>query len=116
MNTILGESDLYIRYKGAFAENYVLNELKTLGKVPFFWRSGNTAEVDFIYDEKGEIIPVEVKAADNTQAKSYKQFCKKYHPKKGLKLSKKNIAENLCESTITYNIPLYLEWNIDSFI
>lgn len=116
VNTILEESDLYIRYKGAFAENYVLNELKLLGKEPFFWRSGNTAEVDFIYEENGEIVPVEVKAADNTQAKSYKQFCKKYRPKKGIKLSGKNIAENLYESTTTYNIPLYLEWNIDNYI
>ena len=116
VNTILDESDLYVRYKGAFAENYVLNELKSLGKKPFFWRSGNTAEVDFLYEEEGELIPVEVKAADNTQAKSYKQFCKKYSPKKGLKLSRKNIAENLCESTTTYNIPLYLEWNIDEYV
>ncbi len=116
VNTILEESDLYIRYKGAFAENYVLNELKSLGKAPFFWRSGNTAEVDFIYEDEGDIVPVEVKAADNTQAKSYKQFCKKYNSKKGLKLSRKNIAENFCESTVTYNIPLYLEWNIDRYI
>ena len=116
VNTIIEESDLYIRYKGAFAENYVLNELRSLGKTPYFWRSGNTAEVDFIYEEEGNIIPVKVKAADNKQAKSYKQFCKKYQPKKGLKLSKKNIAENLCESTITYNIPLYLEWNVDKYV
>ena len=116
VNTILDESDLYVRYKGAFAENYVLNELKTLDKKPFFWRSGNSAEVDFVYEECGEIIPIEVKSADNTQAKSYKQFCKKYRPKKGVKLSRKNIAENLCESTMTYSIPLYLEWNIDNYI
>ena len=116
VNTVLEESDLYIRYKGAFAENYVLNELRVLGKEPFFWRSGNTAEVDFIYEENGEIVPVEVKAADNTQAKSYKQFCKKYRPQKGLKISGKNIAENIYESTITYNVPLYLKWNIDNYV
>jgi predicted AAA+ superfamily ATPase len=116
VQTILEESDLYIRYKGAFAENYVLNELRVLGKTPFFWRSGNSAEVDFIFEEDGEIVPVEVKSADNTQAKSYRQFCKKYQPKKGVKLSRKNIAQNLCESTETYNIPLYLEWNIEAYI
>ena len=59
VNTILEESDLFIKYKGTFAENYVINELKVLGKKPFFWRSNNTAEVDFIYEEEGEIIPVE---------------------------------------------------------
>ena len=114
-STIQDEADHYIRYKGAFAENYVLNELISLGKSPYFWRSGNTAEVDFIYEENGEMIPVEVKSADNTQAKSYKQFCKKYRPRCGLKLTGKNIAENICESTITYSIPLYLGWNIDRY-
>ena len=113
---ILEGSENYKRFKGAFAENYVLNELKSIGKQPFFWRSGNTAEVDFVYEDEGEFIPVEVKAADNTQAKSYKQFCKKYNPKRGVKLSEKNIAQNLCESTDTYSIPLYLGWNLDYYI
>ena len=111
--TVTEEMGLYIKYKGAFAENYVLNELKSLGKDPYFWRSGNTAEIDFIIEEKGEMIPVEVKSADNTQAKSYKQFCKKYEPKLGFKLSRKNIAENLCGMTKTYSIPLYLCWDLD---
>ncbi|MBR1524733.1 MAG: DUF4143 domain-containing protein, partial [Lachnospiraceae bacterium] len=114
-NTILEETDLYIRYKGAFVENYVLNELRDIGKELYFWRSGNSAEIDFICEIDGEMIPVEVKSADNTQAKSYKQFCKRYKPKKGLKLSRKNIAENLCESTVTYSIPLYLSWKIDKY-
>ena len=115
-DTIMDESSLYIKYKGAFAENYVLNELISMRKEPYFWRSGNTAEIDFIYDEKGDIFPIEVKAADNTQAKSYRQFCKKYEPKMGIKLSQKNIAVNECENTITYNIPLYLCWNIDYYL
>ena len=114
--TIIEESVLYDKFKGALAENYVLNELKALNKEPYFWRSGNTAEIDFIYEENGDIVPVEVKSADNTQAKSYRQFCKKYIPTKGLKLSKKNIAKNVCEKTLTYSIPLYLTWNIDYYI
>ncbi len=114
--TIMSESDLYARYKGAFAENYVLNELITIGKDPFFWRSGNLAEVDFIYESKGNLVPVEVKAADNTQAKSYKQFCQKYSPQVGVKLSEKNIAENMCAETVTFSIPLYLGWNIDRYV
>lgn len=115
-DTIMEESFLYDKFKGAFAENYTLNELMNLGKEPYFWRSGNTAEIDFVYEENGDIVPVEVKAADNTQAKSYKQFCKKYAPYAGIKLSQKNIAKNLCETTATYSIPLYLAWNIDFYI
>ncbi len=113
--TIMEENGLLIKFKGALAENYVHNELTAQGKMPYFWRSGNTAEVDFLYEEEGEIVPVEVKAADNTQAKSYKQFCKRYSPSTGFKLSRKNLGVNLCETTQTYNVPLYLTWNLDHY-
>ena len=113
--TILNGSDTFMRYKGAFVENYVLNELRSAGREPYFWRSGNTAEVDFIYEDQGLIIPVEVKAADNTQAKSYKQFCRKYQPLRGYKLSEKNMGESICENTRTFSIPLYMSWNMDSY-
>ena len=113
--TILGETDLYQRFKGAFVENYVLNELKSLGLTPYFWRSGNTAEVDFLFEHQDKFIPVEVKAADNTQAKSYRQFCRKYNPNVGYKLSEKNMAHNLCEKTDTLSLPLYLCWNMLSY-
>ena len=59
-------------------ENYVLNELLCMQKNPYFWRSGNSAELDFLFENDGKVVPVEVKAATNTQAKSYKQFCKKF--------------------------------------
>ena len=114
--TILEETDLYSRFKGAFAESYVQNELKSQGLETFFWRSGNTAEIDFIFESENQMIPVEVKAADNTQAKSFKQFCKKYTPKTGFKLSEKNIAENDCEGTIALSIPLYLCWGMISYL
>ena len=113
--TVFDETPSYIRFKGAFTENYVLNELLSYGKEPYFWHSGNTAEVDFIYENKGEIVPVEVKSAENTQAKSYKLFCQKYRPGTGFKLSQKNIAENNLDGTKTYSIPLYLCWNLDGY-
>ena len=113
--TVFDETPSYIRFKGAFTENYVLNELVSYGKEPYFWHSGNTAEVDFIYENKCEIVPVEVKSAENTQAKSYKLFCQKYRPRTGFKLSQKNIAENNLEGTKTYSIPLYLCWNLDGY-
>lgn len=99
-------------FKGAIAENYVLAELISLSIKPYFWRSRNTAEVDFIFEQDGKIYPVEVKAATNTQAKSYKAFCRKYAVEKGYKLSLKNIASNECEGVDTISLPLYLVWNI----
>ena len=112
-DSILIGNELYMRFKGAFSENYVYQELISQGKTPFFWRSGNTAELDFIYEDKDGIVPVEVKSADNTQAKSYKMFCEKYKPKYGFKLTLKNIAENMCADTRTVSLPLYMAWNID---
>ncbi|MBP3468927.1 MAG: ATP-binding protein [Lachnospiraceae bacterium] len=113
---ILDDVDTLKTYKDAVTENYVLCELICQNKHPYFWRSGNTAEVDFLFEEDGEIVPVEVKAATNTQAKSYKQFCKKYHSRAGYKLSLKNIAENDYEGVATINLPLYLLWNMDRYM
>lgn len=99
-------------FKGAVVENFVMNELTSYGKKLYFWRSGNTAELDFVFEEDGEIVPVEVKSAENTQAKSYKLFCKRYKPHRGYKLSLKNLAVNVCEGTATTSMPLYLTWKI----
>ena len=112
---ILEENTALSTFKGAITENYVLQELIVQNKVPYFWRSGNTAELDFLFEEDGNVIPVEVKAATNTQAKSFKQFCKKYQNKTGFKLSLKNIAENDCEGTNVVSLPLYLLWNISLY-
>ena len=112
---ILEENTALSTFKGAITENYVFQELIVQNKVPYFWRSGNTAELDFLFEEGGNVIPVEVKAATNTQAKSFKQFCKKYQSKTGFKLSLKNIAENDCEGTNAVSLPLYLLWNISLY-
>ena len=113
--SVLGEEDILKDYKGAIVENYVLSELIALNKQPFFWRSGNTAELDFLFEDDGALFPVEVKAATNTQAKSYKQFCKKYSAHTGYKLSLKNIARNDYEGVSTISLPLFLEWNMDYY-
>lgn len=116
IDDFMSETDSLKTSKGAITENYVMNEIVSLKKIPYYWKSGNTAEIDFIYENEGNVVPVEVKAATNTQAKSYKQFCKKYVPKNGFKASLKNIAENVVCETNTVSIPLYLIWNIDFYM
>lgn len=108
--TILEDSELYKNFKGAFTENFVLNELISQGIHPYFWRSGNTAELDFVFEYEDRIIPVEAKAEIRTKAKSYRQFCKKYNPSMGFKFSMKNIGNHFVENTMTYSVPLYLIW------
>lgn len=114
--TILGESELYNNFKGALTENYVLNELVALGKHPYFWRSGNTAELDFLLEDRDRVIPVEAKAEIRTKAKSYQQFCKRFSPSVGFRFSMKNVGENLTEKTRTYSLPLYLLWKLDRYL
>lgn len=115
LDSYINDTDILKSAKGAIVENYVMNELIGLNKRPYYWRSGNTAELDFVFDEDNQIIPVEVKAATNTQAKSYKQFCDKFNPKSGFKLSLKNISTNDIFNTRTTSLPLYLLWNIDFY-
>jgi len=114
--TILNGDDRYVRFKGAIAENYVLTELLKNDLSCYYWRSGNQAEVDFLTEEKGHIIPVEVKSADNTRAKSFQTFVAKYHPKYGFKVSLKNVGDNRLDETIVYSIPLYMLWRIKEYI
>lgn len=113
--TILEDSELYINFKGAFTENFVLTELIKQGVHPYFWKSGNTAELDFLFEYEDAIIPVEAKAELHTRAKSYRQYCKKYSPKVGFKFSMKNVGNHEVEETKTYSVPLYCIWRLRNY-
>lgn len=89
---ILYMSDELDDFKGGMAENYVniqllINEYKT-----YYWESERGAEVDFIIQREEKLIPVEVKSADNTRAKSLKMYMDTYKPEYAIKLSAKNFA------------------------
>lgn len=106
--SVLELTEMGSGFKGALTENYVQNQLIAKGYTPYFWRSGNRAEVDFLIEAEGNVIPIEVKAATNTKAKSYRLFCKEYHIAKGFRMSLKNIAVNEEDGTKTISLPLYL--------
>ena len=114
--TILEGDDRYIRFKGAIAENFVLNELVKNNLPYYYWRSGNQAEVDFLTEEKGYMIPIEVKSADNTHAKSFSTFVTRYKPKYGFKVSLKNVGDNQIKDTCVYSLPLYMLWRIKEYV
>ena len=105
--TILEGDSQYIRFKGALAENYVACQLISRQYPCYFWRSGNTAEVDILTERNGLVIPIEVKSADNTRAKSLSQYIAKYHPKIAFRMSMKNIGENMADGTRIISLPLY---------
>lgn len=114
--TIFSDDPLYANFKGALTENYVLTELLAQGRHPYFWRSGNTAELDFLFENEGRMIPMEVKAERNARAKSYLVFCKKYAPQIGFRCSMKNTGTNVVNATRTYSVPLYMLWKLGVYL
>lgn len=79
-------------FKGGMAENYVNVQLTINGYKTYYWESERGAEVDFIIQRDAQLIPIEVKSADNTRAKSLNVYMNTYHPAYAIKLSAKNFA------------------------
>ena len=100
-NRILLDED--IMYKGVIAENYVANELVKSGFSLYYWNINQVAEIDFLIDTNKGVIPIEVKANDNTTSKSLNYYISKYKPNYSIRISTKNFGfENGIKS-----IPLY---------
>lgn len=110
--SLLENDKLFNDYNGAITEQYVLQEFKTIGDLPIFYWASNRAELDFLIQYQNNIIPVEVKATINLQAKSLKSFRQKYEPKISIRSSLADYEEN----TGLFNIPLYDIENIKEII
>lgn len=90
-------------YQGYVAENFVAQELRAAGERTFYCWQGRTAEVEFLLEKEGEILPMEVKSGWVTQSKSLKTFTDRYHPSKTYILS----ANNVNHYDIRHYLPLY---------
>ena len=95
-NAILDSTSNYTEFKGAMAENAVLQSLMPLmdDVVPCYWTSGNKAEIEFIIQWDDKIIPVEVKAENNISGRSITVYNDKYHPKNRIRFSFLNLQYN----------------------
>lgn len=90
-------------FKGGMAENYVNVQLTINGYNTYYWESKRGAEIDFVIQREGTLIPIEVKSADNTKAKSLKVYMETYNPDYAIKLSAKNFGFENGKKTV----PLY---------
>jgi predicted AAA+ superfamily ATPase len=95
-------------FKGAFAENYVLQSLSTQSTVNLrYWTSNNSAEVDFLLQYDTHILPIEVKSGKSTSSRSLTLYNAEKHPILRIRYSDKELKldDNLL------NIPLYMaDW------
>ncbi len=102
---ILEGNRLFEEFKGALTEQYVLQQMVTDEENDIFYWTSDTAkaEVDFLIQNEDGIVPVEVKAEENLQAKSLRSFCDKYHSELAVRTSMSDYREQ----EWMVNIPLY---------
>ena len=105
VRTLIEGDKVFTEFKGALAEQFVMQQLrlKSESYIGYWTNERSTAEVDFVVQEEGEIIPIEVKSGENLKAKSFKQFCEKFKPDKAVRTS---MAPYKKEEWMI-NIPLY---------
>lgn len=103
--TLIDGNELFGQYKGALTEQYVLQQLKTIDEITtYYWTPDDgIAEIDFLIQFAGKVIPIEVKASENLKAKSLRSFRDKYNPPISIRTS---MSDFRCDPTLT-NLPLY---------
>lgn len=102
---IIQGNKMFEEFKGALTEQYVFQQLCVNSENDiFYWSSDSgTAELDFLVQREDEIIPIEVKAEENLQAKSLRLFCEKYKPAIAIRTSMSDYREQ----EWMMNVPLY---------
>ena len=95
-SAILSNTSGYSEFKGAMAENAILQALVAMsgGQTPSYWSSGNRAEVEFVMQREEEIIPIEVKAENSITGRSLSVYNDKYHPQHRVRFSFLNLQCN----------------------
>lgn len=107
-DVILGGASSYTEFKGALAENMILQSyIATLDDVPYYWTSAGRAEIEFVVQNGVNIVPIEVKAAGCVGGKSLTVYNEKFNPAVRIRFSANNFQKN--DNMIS--CPLYLsDW------
>lgn len=101
--TLIEGNKLFVEFKGAIAEQYVFQQMLQEFKLYYWSKPNSQQEIDFLIQKDGDVVPVEVKAGENLQAKSLKQFIKENDIRRAYRLSLSDYREE--ERLI--NVPLY---------
>ncbi len=106
---LLSGNELFIEFKGALTEQYVLQQLKTLKNLAaYYWTNDRgSAEIDFLVDNGIDVMPIEVKAETNLKAKSLKTYCEKFKPNKAIRTSMSDYRQE----EWLLNLPL---WSVET--
>jgi len=109
LKAIVSGNNVFTEFKGALTEQFVMQQLKAaeIDYIGYWTNERSTAEVDFVIQHHGEIVPIEVKATENLKAKSFKLFCEKYAPETAIRTS----LSNYQKESWMINVPLYIIGN-----
>lgn len=103
---VLIGDDVFKEYKGAFTEQYVLQQLLSSGVSNVYYYSADDSrmEMDFLLQREGELCPIEVKAEGNVRANSLHNFLMQHPEIHSLRYSMLPYAQQ----SNMINIPLYM--------
>jgi len=104
--SILDGNAIFIEFKGALTEQYVLQQLvaNTEYTPYYFTETKSEGEIDFLIQKRTNIVPIEVKAEENLKAKSLRVYCDKFKPQMAIRTSMSNYREQ----DWMVNVPLYI--------
>lgn len=108
-NDMLLGTNAFVEFKGAFTENYILQQLcSTLGRdnIYYFAKDNSTQEIDFLVQTQARILPIEAKATVNAKSKSLSTFINNDHADLGLKGLRCSLLP-YTDQVWMENIPLY---------
>ncbi len=109
-SSLLHGNRVFTEFKGALTEQYVQQQMRAeLGISPCYWVSESSqAEVDFLVQHAMDVVPVEVKAEINLQAKSLKAYCKRFAPPRAVRCSMApHATSRMACGTMLTDLPLY---------
>jgi predicted AAA+ superfamily ATPase len=104
-SVLLRGAGIFEEFKGALTEQYVLQQIVAARhSVPMYWAPENgKAELDFAIERSGALVPIEVKAEVNLQAKSLRSYIDRFQPSEAWRFS---LADYREQEDMT-NVPLY---------
>lgn len=102
---IVEDNTVFTEFKGVLTEQYVCQQLVSeCALKPYYWSAENSSgEIDFLVQEREQTFAIEVKAAENLQAKSLRAFKEKHQQVGALRLS----LSGYREQNWMRNVPLW---------
>ena len=108
-NVLLGDK-VFTEYKGAFTEQYVLQQMVAAGihNIYYYSAEDSRMEMDFLIQRQGDLLPIEVKGGTSTKATSLHNYLMQHKDLHAIRFSMLPYKEQECLT----NMPLYLAFNI----